>query len=407
MPPQDFVHLHVHSEYSLLDGAIRIKDMLQAASTFGMPAVAMTDHGNMHGALEFYEKANKAGIKPILGCEVYVAPKSRRDRGDSNLGGRNYHIVLLAENNTGYRNLLKLLTLANFEGFYYKPRVDKELLSTYHEGIIALSSCLHGEVPSHLLAASYTRAEQAALEYRDIFGKDNFYLEIQANGIAEQEVVNRDLVHMSEKTGIPVVATNDCHYLRAGDAKAHDVLLCIQTGKTVLEEQRMRFSTSELFFKSPEQMWSKFQEVPIALQNTLAIAERCQVSLELNQPHFPEFPLEPTESAESRFEKETKEGFAWRIEEIRRKRSDFSGEQEEKYRHRLDYEISVIQEMGFSTYFLIVADFVGFANQNSIPVGPGRGSAAGSLVAYSLGITDLDPIEHGLIFERFLNSAGY
>ncbi len=403
MPPQDFVHLHVHSEYSLLDGAIRIKDMLQAASTFGMPAVAMTDHGNMHGALEFYEKANRAGIKPILGCEVYVAPKSRRDRGDSNLGGRNYHIVLLAENNTGYRNLLKLLTLANFEGFYYKPRVDKELLSTYHEGIIALSSCLHGEVPSHLLAASYTRAEQAALEYRDIFGKDNFYLEIQANGIAEQEVVNRDLVHMSEKTGIPVVATNDCHYLRAGDAKAHDVLLCIQTGKTVLDEQRMRFSTSELFFKSPGQMWSKFQEVPIALQNTLAIAERCQVSLELNQTHFPEFPLEPTESAESRFEKETQEGFAWRIEEIRKKRSDFSGEQEEKYRRRLDYEISVIQQMGFSTYFLIVADFVGFANQNSIPVGPGRGSAAGSLVAYSLGITDLDPIEHGLIFERFLN----
>jgi DNA polymerase-3 subunit alpha len=347
--------------------------------------------------------ANKFGVKPILGCEVYVAPKSRRERGEGNSGGRNYHIVLLAESNTGYRNLLKLLTLANFEGFYYKPRVDKELLYTHREGLIALSSCLHGEVPSHLLAASYTRAERAALEYLDIFGKDNFYLEIQANGIAEQETVNRELVHMSEKTGIPLVATNDCHYLRAEDAKAHDVLLCIQTGKTVLEEKRMRFSTSELFFKSPEQMWSKFHEVPTALQNTLAIAERCQVSLELNQPHFPEFPLEPPESAESRFEEETKKGFAWRIKEIRKKRPDLSGEQEEEYHRRLDHEVSVIQQMGFCTYFLIVADFVNFAKANSIPVGPGRGSAARSLVAYSLGITDLDPIKHGLIFERFLN----
>jgi DNA polymerase-3 subunit alpha len=270
MGSQEFVHLHVHSEYSLLDGAIRIKDMLQAASDFGMPAVAMTDHGNMHGALEFYEKAKEAGIKPIIGCEVYVAPKSRKDRGDSNTGARNHHIVLLAENNTGYRNLLKLITIANFEGFYYRPRVDKELLSTHHEGLIALSSCLHGEIASHLLAASYTRAERAALEYLDIFGKDNFYLEMQANGMAEQEIVNRDLAHISEKTGIPLVATNDCHYLREEDAKAHDVLLCIQTGKTVLEERRMRFSTSELFFKSPEQMWSRFSEVPTALQNTLA-----------------------------------------------------------------------------------------------------------------------------------------
>jgi DNA polymerase-3 subunit alpha len=403
MGSQEFVHLHVHSEYSLLDGAIRIKDMLQAASDFGMPAVAMTDHGNMHGALEFYEKAKEAGIKPIIGCEVYVAPKSRKDRGDSNTGARNHHIVLLAENNTGYRNLLKLITIANFEGFYYRPRVDKELLSTHHEGLIALSSCLHGEIASHLLAASYTRAERAALEYLDIFGKDNFYLEMQANGMAEQEIVNRDLAHISEKTGIPLVATNDCHYLREEDAKAHDVLLCIQTGKTVLEERRMRFSTSELFFKSPEQMWSRFREVPMALQNTLAIAERCQVSLELDQTHFPEFPLEPGESAESRFEKETKEGFVTRAEEIRQKRPNFSAEQEEEYRQRLSYEISVIQKMGFSTYFLIVSDFVNFAKKNLVPVGPGRGSAAGSLVAYSLGITDLDPIEHGLIFERFLN----
>ncbi|MEJ2365567.1 MAG: PHP domain-containing protein [Deltaproteobacteria bacterium] len=267
--PKEFVHLHVHSEYSLLDGAIRIKDMLERAKEFGMPAVAITDHGNMHGVLEFYVKAHKLGIKPLLGCEIYVAPQSRRDRGESGAGGRNYHIVLLAENNAGYRNLLKLLTLANFEGFYYKPRVDKELLASHQEGLIALSSCLHGEVASHLLAASYTRAEKAALEYRDIFGRDNFYLELQATGIAEQEIVNRDLIHLSEKTGIPLVATNDCHYLRAEDAKAHDVLLCIQTGKTVLEEKRMRFSTSELFFKSPEQMWATFSAVPTALQNTL------------------------------------------------------------------------------------------------------------------------------------------
>ncbi|UCE82802.1 MAG: DNA polymerase III subunit alpha, partial [Deltaproteobacteria bacterium] len=403
MSSKEFVHLHVHSEYSLLDGAIRIRDMLKASVEFGMPAVALTDHGNMHGALEFYEKANNYGVKPILGCEVYVAPKSRHDRGETNDGGRNYHIVLLAENNTGYRNLLKLLTVANFEGFYYKPRVDKELLATHHDGLIALSSCLHGEIASHLLAASYTRAEKAALEYRDIFGEDNFFLEIQANGIAEQDIVNRDLLHMSEKTGIPLVATNDCHYLRAEDSKAHDVLLCIQTGKTVLEEKRMRFSTSELFFKSPEQMWSYFGDFPEALRNTLAIAERCQVQLELDQPHFPQFPLEPGESAESRFEQETLKGLVKRLEEIKKKRPEFGEKHEEKYRQRLNHEISVIQRMGFSTYFLIVADFVNFAKEKAIPVGPGRGSAAGSLVAYSLGVTDLDPIAHGLIFERFLN----
>ena len=402
MPKKQFVHLHVHSEFSLLDGAIRCKEMLQTASEFGMSAVALTDHGNMHGALEFYIEANKIGIKPILGCELYVAPRSRRDRSIHN-GARNYHIILLAENNTGYRNLIKLLTLAYFEGFYYRPRVDKELLAAHHEGLIALSSCLHGEVSSHLLAASYTRAEQAATEYRDIFGQENFYLEIQANGIAEQEIVNRDLRHISEKTGVPLVATNDCHYLRVEDAKAHDVLLCIQTGKTVLDEKRMRFSTSELFFKSPEQMWAHFGDVPEALHNTLAIAERCQVELELGKPHFPQFPLEPDESAESRFAKQVSEGFTRRLDAIRKKKPSFGGEEEEEYRLRLNHEISVIQKMGFSTYFLIVADFVNFAKKNSIPVGPGRGSAAGSLVAYSLGITDLDPIAHGLIFERFLN----
>ena len=403
MSRPEFVHLHLHSEYSLLDGAIRLKDVLRTAEEFGMSSAALTDHGNMHGALEFYEEAKKKGINPILGCEVYVAPKSRHDR---NVGGgseRNYHLILLAENNTGYANLLKLVSLANFEGFYYKPRVDKELLATYHEGLVAFSACLHGEVATHLLAAQYSRAEEAAREYQDIFGRGNFYLELQATGSQEQEIVNRDLRHLGERTEIPLVATNDCHYLRAEDAKAHDVLLCIQTGKTVVEEKRLRFSTNELFFKSPEQMWSYFAEVPTALTATMAIAERCRVTLDLDRPHFPEFPLANGESVESRFAQEAWNGFERRLAEIREKNPSFGRAQEEQYRRRLATEISVIKQTGFCTYFLIVADFVNFAKKHEIPVGPGRGSAAGSLVAYTLGVTDIDPIPYGLFFERFLN----
>jgi DNA polymerase-3 subunit alpha len=403
MPHKEFVHLHLHSEYSLLDGAIRLRDIFNAAQEFGMPAVALTDHGNMHGALEFYETAKKKGINPILGCEIYVAPKSRHDRNAGPAGERTHHLILLAENNTGYGNLLKLVSLANFEGFYYKPRVDKELLATYHEGLVALSACLHGEVASHLLAAQYTRAEEAAMVYQDIFGRGNFYLELQATGSQEQGIVNRDLHHLGERTGIPLVATNDCHYLKAEDAKAHDVLLCIQTGKTVLEEKRLRFSTNELFFKAPEEMWAYFAEVPEALKATMAIAERCRVTLELERPHFPDFPLAPGESVESVFERDTWEGFARRLAEIRAKGPLFSKAQEEAYRRRLATEISIIKKTGFCTYFLIVADFVNFAKREGIPVGPGRGSAAGSLVAYALGITDIDPIPYGLFFERFLN----
>lgn len=399
----DFVHLHVHSEYSLLDGAIRIKDLIRAAKDFSMGAVALTDHGNMHGALEFYEEAKKKGIRPILGCEVYVAPNSRHERGGNDGTEGACHLILLAENNRGYLNLLKLLTLANFEGFYYKPRVDKEILAAHHEGLIALSACLHGEVASHLLAQSYGRAERTAVEYRDLFGPENFYLELQANGIKEQALVNDRLREMSERTGIPLVASNDCHYLRAEDAKAHDVLLCIQTGKTVLDEKRMRFSTNELFFKSPQEMWTYFSEVPEALRNTVAIAERCRVDLELGRPHFPQFPLEPDETAESRFEREAWEGFEQRLSEIRKRHPGFDEKQEQQYRQRLSREISLIKKMGFPTYFLIVSDFVNFAKRNNIPVGPGRGSVAGSLAAYSLNITDLDPIPYGLIFERFLN----
>jgi DNA polymerase-3 subunit alpha len=403
MSHKEFVHLHLHSEYSLLDGAIRLKDMFKTAQQFGMAAVALTDHGNMHGALEFYETAKKRGINPILGCEIYVAPKSRHDRNPGPAGERTHHLILLAENNTGYGNLLKLVSLANFEGFYYKPRVDKELLATYHEGLVALSACLHGEVAAHLLAAQYSRAEEAAVVYQDIFGRGNFYLELQATGSKEQGIVNRDLRHLSERTGIPLVATNDCHYLKAEDAKAHDVLLCIQTGKTVLEEKRLRFSTNELFFKAPEEMWDYFAEVPEALKATMAIAERCRVTLELEHPHFPEFPLPSGESVESVFEQDTWGGFARRLAELRAKGPFFSKEQEESYRRRLATEISVIRKTGFCTYFLIVADFVNFAKRQGIPVGPGRGSAAGSLVAYALGITDIDPIPYGLFFERFLN----
>lgn len=403
MSHKEFIHLHVHSEYSLLDGAIRFKDLVKTAGEFGMTAAALTDHGNMHGALEFYETAREHGIKPILGCEIYVAPKSRHDRNAGAAGERMHHLILLAENNAGYANLLKLVSLANFEGFYYKPRVDKELLATHHEGLLALSACLHGEVATHLLAGQYSRAEEAAMEYQDIFGRGNFYLELQATRSQEQEIVNRDLRHLGERTGLPLVATNDCHYLRAEDAKAHDVLLCIQTGKSVLEEKRLRFSTDELFFKSPDEMWTYFAEVPAALIATMAIAERCRVTLDLDRPHFPDFPLPPGESVESVFERDTWEGFARRLAEIREKNPSFNRSQEEDYRRRLAAEISVIKKTGFCTYFFIVADFVNYAKKNQIPVGPGRGSAAGSLVAYALGITDIDPIPYGLFFERFLN----
>lgn len=410
MPP--FVHLHVHSQYSLLDGAIRLEELIQTAKDFGMPAVAMTDHGNMYGALEFYEKAKKAGIKPIIGCELYLAPHGRHSRGATSNGAsgsngndedKRQHLVLLAQDLTGYKNLLKIVSAAYLEGFYYKPRADKELLRAYPEGLIALSSCLKGEVASEILHGRLEAATRAALEYQDIFGAGRFFLEIQANGIPEQALVNEKLIALGKELGIPLVATNDCHYLKRSDARAHDILLCIQTGKTILEEKRLKFRTDQLHFKSPEEMWREFAHVPEALENTVRIAEMCSLEIPLGEYHFPVFPVPEGESLESQFRKTALEGFERRLAEIRHNRPRLSDQDLEEYRHRLHYEMDVIVEMGFAAYFLIVADFIAYAKNKGIPVGPGRGSAAGSLVAYVMGITDLDPIEHGLIFERFLN----
>jgi DNA polymerase-3 subunit alpha len=404
-----FVHLHVHTQYSLLDGAIRLRDLLSTARSYNMPAAAITDHGNMFGALEFYEKAKKEGIKPIIGCEVYLAPRSRFERhgkvenGGSQDDDKSYHLVLLAKDVTGYQNLLKLVSTAYLDGFYYKPRIDKEILGEHREGLIGLSACLKGEIAVQILRNQEQAARKVAAEYAEMFGPDNFYLELQANGIPEQTVVNESLVRIGKELGIPLVATNDCHYLRRSDARAHEVLLCIQTGKTIVDEKRMRFQTDQLYFKSPEEMAAEFSYSPEALENTLAIAERCNLELDLGDYHFPVFPLDPGESLDDRFEKAVKDGFEQRMELIRRRRPDFSEQDRKEYEGRLIYELDVIKKMGFPAYFLIVADFINYAKNKNIPVGPGRGSAAGSLVAYVMKITDLDPIEHGLIFERFLN----
>lgn len=409
MPP--FIHLHVHTQYSLLDGAIRLKDLIETAKSYGMPAVSMTDHGYMFGALEFYEAARKAGIKPIIGCEVYLAPRSHRDRqlnsaanGENGDQDRNFHLVLLAKDLVGCKNLMKLVSIAAIDGFYYKPRIDKALLRQYHEGLIGLSACLKGEIATLVTRSQEQAARKTALEYVEIFGPGNFYLELQANGIPQQTVVNDALIAMGAELGIPLVATNDCHYLRRADARAHEILLCIQTGKTISDEKRMRFQTDQLYFKSPDEMAREFAHVPQALENTFVIAEQCNVEFELGQYHFPIFPLEEGDSVEERFEKTARDGFQKRLVHIRRRNPGFSEDMEKEYAERLDYEIRVIQQMGFAAYFLIVADFINHAKDQGIPVGPGRGSAAGSLVAYVMSITDLDPIEHGLIFERFLNA---
>ncbi|MEN6441480.1 MAG: DNA polymerase III subunit alpha [Syntrophobacter sp.] len=404
-----FVHLHVHTQYSLLDGAIRLKDLFETARGYNMPAVTITDHGNMFGALEFYDMAKKYGIKAIIGCETYVAPRSRHDRGGklendgSGDDDRTHHLVLLARDLTGYQNLMKLVSLGYLEGFYYKPRIDREILRQHSEGLIGLSACLKGEIPSHILKNHEDAARGTALEYAEIFGPGNFYLEVQSNGIPEQAIVNEGLVKLARELSLPLVATNDCHYLRKSDARAHELLLCIQTGKTILDEKRFKFQTDHLYFKSPEEMERDFAYIPEAIENSFAIAEKCNLKLDLGTYHFPVFPLDPGESVEDRFEKEVREGYAHRLEAIARKRGSFSAEDREEYDQRLEYELRVIKEMGFAAYFLIVSDFITYAKDHGIPVGPGRGSAAGSLIAYVMRITDLDPIEHGLIFERFLN----
>ncbi|MFQ5585503.1 MAG: DNA polymerase III subunit alpha [Thermodesulfobacteriota bacterium] len=399
MHHSDFVHLHLHTQYSLLDGAIRHDELFELAREYKMPAVAMTDHGNMFGAIEFYQKALKYGIKPIIGCEIYVAPGSRFDKSPPAKGNSSYHhLILLVKNSTGYRNLCKLVTAGHLEGFYYKPRIDKGLLREHSEGLIALSACLNGEISYHLSRGGKEKAVEAAEEYRDIFPDRRFYLELQDNGIEEQKAVNRELMEIGKKLDIPLIATNDCHYLTREESKAHDVLVCIQTGKTVNETDRLKFSTDQFYLKSPKEMEEAFKDIPEAIANTIEVAERCNLELELGNPQLPEFILPEGEDVDSLLEKQARHGLDERLAVGKDEETD-----RWHYIERLEKELKVIKTMGFSGYFLIVADLIANARKNGIPVGPGRGSAAGSLVAYSLGITNVDPIRYNLLFERFLN----
>ncbi len=401
MERTDFIHLHVHTEYSLLDGAIRLQDLFHTAREYQMPAIAITDHGNMFGAIEFYQMALQNNIKPIIGCEVYVAPKSRLDKAARMGEETAFHLVLLAQNQEGYKNLCRLVSAAYLEGFYYKPRTDKELLEKYNAGLIALSSCLHGEIPYALLHQGEKAAQEKAADYARIF-KDRFYLELQENGMADQKAVNEGLKVIADRLSLPLVATNDCHYLRPEDARVHDILLCIQTGKTVDDQNRLRFSTDQLYLRSPAEMESLFSDTPEAIRNTAQIANCCHLELELGEYHFPVYPVPKGQTLDSKLINEAKEGLKKRLE-VRAQKEGFDEKKETICWQRLEYELDVIQRMGFSGYFLIVADFINYARKKGVPVGPGRGSAAGSLVAYALRITDIDPLAYDLIFERFLN----
>ena len=395
----DFVHLHLHSQYSLLDGAIRFPQLFEKLSANGVNAVALTDHGNMFGAYDFFRQAKAHGIHPIIGCEVYVAPESRLKKKRDAKRDTSNHLILLAKNNDGYRNLTRLVSLAYIEGFYYKPRIDHELLEKYHEGLIALSACLKGEIPSLILNKEMDGARERIRYYRSLFGDRDFYLEIQSNGIKEQEEVNNFLKQLARDEGVPLVATNDCHYLERQDAQAHEVLLCLQTGKTLNDKGRMKFQTDEFFVKTPDEMIRQFQDVPEAIENTLEIASRCEVDLSSQGYHFPTYELPEGEDHDSYLEKKAREGLEAYFQRLRNQGKKFD---EELYHERLSYELETIKQMGFSDYFLIVSDFIGYAKANQIPVGPGRGSAAGSLVSFALGITEIDPIPYNLMFERFL-----
>lgn len=397
MSMQEFVHLHLHTEYSLLDGAIRIDELIKQAKIYSMPALAITDHGNLFGVVEFYKKASKEGIKPIIGCEVYVAPQSRFDRTKINKDPgmpeeASFHLTLLVENKEGYRNLTRLVTRSYLEGFYYKPRIDMELLANHSKGLIVLSGCLKGEIPYNIVYNNKERAETVAKTFKELFGQ-NFFLEIQPNSLPEQEIANKGLIELSKKFDIPVVATNDCHYLHRSDAKAHEILLCIQTGKTIKDEKRLKFQTDEFYFKSPEEMYQAFREIPEALKNSLAIADRCDFKLNLGQHKLPSYRVPEGYTPEQYLERLAVDGLKER----------FKGSIPDEYMQRLNLELEVITKMGFASYFLIVWDFINYARSKNIPVGPGRGSAAGSLVAYALKITDIDPLKYGLLFERFLN----
>lgn len=392
-----FVHLHVHTQYSLLDGANQLNPLLTQIQHFGQPAVAMTDHGNLFGAIDFYEKAKAHGVKPIIGCEAYLAPGSRRQREGLLAHNDYYHLILLATNLTGYRNLIKLSSKAYLEGFYYKPRMDKELLQEHHEGLIALSGCLSGEVPYLIGKKDVDAATRTAGEYREIFGRDSYYLEVQANGLDHQAIANRGLVDIHKKLGIPLAGTNDCHYLTKEDARPHEIMLCLQTGKTLQDANRMKFDTDQLYVKSTDEMVAEFSELPDAVSNTCRIAEQCNVNLNFETSYLPHYQVPEGFTRERYLETIAKEGLTHRLA------SRPSGVPVETYHLRLQEELAVLTHMGYAGYFLVVWDIIKFARSRGIPVGPGRGSAAGSLVAYALSITDLDPLAYNLLFERFLN----
>ncbi len=394
-----FIHLHVHTQFSMLDGAIRLDDLISRSLEYEMEAVAITDHGAMYGALQFYKKAKKAGIKPLVGCEFYVAEKSRLIH--NNTAGHNFHLVLLAMNKDGYQNLMKLTSLAQTEGFYYRPRIDMELLGRHNEGLIALSACLHGEIPWRITNNDPDGARDKAKEMLSLFG-DRLYLEIQENGIPRQKTANQGLLELGRELDIKIVATNDCHYLTKKESYAHEVLLAIQTGHTMTDPKRFRFATDELYFKSASEMAAQFGYCPEALTNTLEVAERCNLELSFGENHFPIFPVPENETLETVFTKACWKGLAKRLDHLRELQG-VNKELEQQYRDRLTMEIDIIKTMGFAGYFLIVADFIIWSKEQKIPVGPGRGSGAGSLAAYAMTITDIDPIPYGLIFERFLN----
>ena len=403
MTHSDFFHLHVHTEYSLLDGACKIDKLLNLAAKYKMPALALTDHGNMFGAIEFYREAQKTGVKPIIGCEVYVAngshlektPKSEIDSQSKNgiLKDASYHFILLAKDEIGYRNLAKLISIGYLEGFYYKPRIDKETLSAHAKGLIGLSACLKGEIPKLINANQFNTALKTADDFRQIFGQENLFLEVQENMIDEQKKANEGLIHISKELNIPVVATNDVHYLTKEESHAHEALLCIQTQTTLMDPNRMRFSTNEFYFKSADEMKNLFKDYPDAIKNSIEIAERCNLEINFKELHLPKFNVPNNSDKETYLKELCNNGLKIR----------FPDGINQKISERLEYELKIIQNTGFASYFLIVQDFVAYAKNNNIPVGPGRGSAAGSLVSYLLGITDINPLDYDLLFERFLN----
>src|SRR5215467_950981 len=410
MQDRQFVHLHLHTDYSLLDGAIQIKPLSKRVEELKMPACAMTDHGNIFGAISFYNAMKSRGVKPIIGCETYITRGNRKEKAASAPGEKaNFHLILLAQNYEGYQNLVRLTSKAYTEGFYYKPRIDKELLAEHSKGLIALSACMSG-VPSAMLAQEKCdEAAKAALEFEEILGKGNYFLEIQEHGLDAQKRIRKSLVDLSKRTGVPLVATNDAHYLTPEDSRAHDVLLCIGSGKTVNDTNRLRYSSPNFYVRSPNEMWDIFgHELPEVLTRTVEIAERCELKLPENVNYLPQYPIPESEqglSADDYFEKVVRDGFERRRQQVWDTQAA-RGELKQPlsdYQARLSSEIRMIKQMGFAGYFLIVWDFVRYAKQHSIPVGPGRGSAAGSLVAYCLEITDVDPLQHELLFERFLN----